>query len=334
MSKSGKATAGAQTGSAPAADSSDDEDAPAAANRRAPRPKQTFSKDRVYEALCGDTVHSVQSHLPSYMSHDVRADWIQWRDNVPQALHEVPAHQRALPLLMPLKHTARVPQPTEHDERQQRELMTYRNPGGQAYSKAERHRDALASKRLRVSEVPVGTTVCLRRHDEDPWTPAGYGTPFYVGHVLEIEEEPTTTSSSDPEVKSLLVHYRVPVYKGKLCDDVSKPLRLACVGLHQWDPSCERRGTCINARPSGATTSRMTVRAPAETVFEAGATLLANEALSKQSKLNLLQTDKSWRSALGLKPEPVHGVGGVGDGDDASVNERKKSKSVGGKRKR
>ena len=305
------------------ADSSDDEPAAAkAADGAARRHKAPFSKDHIFEAVCGDGAQSVASRLSTHFNDDqVRAEWAGWHANAAERLADVPSQRRALPLRMPMKCNAQARPDEPREEREQHNLMTYKNPGGTRYSKDALQRDAKATRRLRASEVPVGCTVGLRRDDGDPWTPAGYGTPFYVGDVLERDLD-----EAEQVVTHVLVHYRMPTFQRQFCNDVTKPLKLACVALHEWDSGCEKRRACTACRPPGAATSRMTVRTTADTLFEVGIDLVQSGALSMQARRNICSTDESWRAALNLRDSrtTVGGDAGVARGAGSSGKKRRR----------
>ena len=290
-------------------DSSDaDDDASKARAKRRRNSKPTFAKQRIYESVMGDSRQSLQARLPShFVDSEVADEWGQWLESVPEHLAEVPAPQRAVRLRMPMKHNAdqsAVVQAPAAARPQQKPLMTYRNPhAGTSYAKDERERDALYAQPLRVSELPLSSTVALRRSTEDPYEPAGYGTPFYIADVLEVELGAAGTSTADPPVAALTVHYRIPSKSSRFCNDVRRPFLLACHAGHPWDAGCETRRTCKRMRPEGADMSKYTPRVEAATIFEAGIELTrAKQALSMSTRKRLAKTDPSWCEALGVDP--------------------------------
>ena len=150
--------------------------------------KPPFDKDAVLNAVLGETVHSVRSHLPSFFADgSVEQAWRHWHKTVPTKLSEVPAGSRCLQdgkCPMPMKYT-QVAETTAASSTMglQVSLMSYVNPGGMAYKKEELQRDSMALKPLRADDVNIGTYVGIRRSDDDATTPPGYGTPFYLGQV-------------------------------------------------------------------------------------------------------------------------------------------------------
>ena len=294
----------------PLPDSSDEEQAANkggkshAAEKRQRREKPPFAKDRCLDALLGDGPNSVRSHLPAHFADgEVEREWREWHRGVAQELSEVPKQERPLPLKMPMKCTATaesVQQPEE--ERVQKELMVYKNPDGKAYSKDDRDRDAIAARPIRASEASIGSTVAIRRSDKDPWTPGGYGTPFYVGDVTSfvVSSAGSSAESSDPTISKLSVHYRMPLFNGAFCNDAKRPWKLACVAMHAWDSHCETRRACKAQRPHGATTSRVMAEVDATTVFEANLSLKATHALSLRSARNIASSDSRLAHAVGI----------------------------------
>mgnify|MGYP007018243642 CR=1 FL=1 len=289
-------------------------DAPEGQQRRK---KPTFDPQRILEAVVGDGATSVASHQPAlFADGQAEADWRAWAASVPQRLSDVPRDARPLPLVMPVKFSARKrdqPQQAAPAPQPQIELMTYRNPGGSSYTKKARDRNATAARmqhRLLASEISEGCAVAVVREGAiDPSDPPGYGTPFYIGDVVKIHLKPvaSTSTSGDSsaapatrEVAKLDLHYRIPMCKSKFCDDVKRPFKLACVGKHEWNHGCEKRKACVQKREQGATTSRHFAQVEAGAVFEANVQLLESGALSAPSKKRLAERDPKWAPLLGV----------------------------------
>ena len=234
---------------------------------------------------------------------------------MPQKLADVPTPSRALPLQMPMKYTGRASASTNAGAGAQKALeqvnfMRYTNPsGGTAYGKDERDRDAVARRmrgRLMADEVEVGSVIAVHRSQEDPTEPGGYGTPFYVAEVLDIQLKPVQGCSSDDddarrEIENLFVHYRMPMFNSSFCDDVQRPFVKACVGQHAWGVGCEKRTRCVVKRPEGSTTSRHAALIDAATVFEINVDLKKNGALSAISRSKLAETNRDWAAQLGVE---------------------------------
>lgn len=80
-------------------------------------------------------------------------------------------------------------------------------------------------------------------HRDEPETGrGGWGTPFYMGDVIDVVLAPGGPSSGKRKIERVTVHYRMPSYRNKFCDDICKPWLRACVGGHAW-----RRGVCDTA---------------------------------------------------------------------------------------
>ena len=294
---------------------SSDEEAPAANPRaRERRVRPLFDKNAIYNAVVGEHPKAVRTHLRSHFADDgVLADWQAWLKDTPEVLSEVAAEAHALPMRMPTKFAARAPAPMEAAPmRVQPELMIYNNPDGTAYGKEQRQRDAIASRPLRRDELTVGKTVAIRRDPADPWEPLGYGTPLYFGDILSVEtaaggseEEP---HSLGPLVKELTVHYRIPLLRGAWCNEIVRPLKLACVHCVQWEPACETRPKCVAKRAPGAVTSKMTAVVSADALYEADLKLVSSGALSMSARRRLAEANSSWRKALGLEVVAAEGA--------------------------
>ena len=101
-------------------------------------------------------------------------------------------------------------------------------------------------------------------------TPPGYGTPFYMGDVVDISLDAAGSSTEAPStpraIVSLRVHYRMPLLRDRFCDEVTRPWKLACIGHHEWSGACTK--SCKRLILDGAASSRMVVTVEANTVFE------------------------------------------------------------------
>ena len=107
------------------ADSSDDE-LPLRAKATKPTGTPRFDKDEILKA-----VGQVRSKMPNHVTQEDMNSWKKWHEETPARLEDVPAAERPLPLRMPMKHNA-VPalEVAVVPVRQQKELISYNNPGG------------------------------------------------------------------------------------------------------------------------------------------------------------------------------------------------------------
>lgn len=170
-------------------------------------------------------------------------------------------------------------------------------------------REALQRKPLMESDVPVGSTVAIRRDLTDPWKPPGYGTHFYLGDVLEVhcavsEAAGGGSSAAERRVAAIDIHYRLPmVGKTEACNDEHKGWLRACCALHPFDAQCERRLKCTSRRQPGKLTSRLGARVDADTIFETKVELTATSLLKAESKRRILQgaapeEQETWRARM------------------------------------
>ena len=148
--------------------------------------------------------------------------------------------------------------------------------------------------------------MAITRDDSDSWGPPGYGTPFYIGDVVAVESlgagaAGASSSVGDAYAGAVTVHYRMPELRGQFCDELARPFHLVCMAMHQWTRACESRRQCVRSRPEGATTSRMTARIEAETIFEANIQLNSSGAISLKSKRALAETNPAWAAGLGVR---------------------------------
>jgi len=275
------------------ADSSGDELAPRA---KASKPKGVarFDKDAILEA-----VQTVRQKMPHQVTAADMESWNKWHEETPAMLDQVAVFERPLPLRMPMKHTA-VPAPEVAvvPTRQQKELITYTNPGGNKLGAEQLHREALHELPLTQADLPIGSSVAIRRRAIDPWIPVGYGTHFYVADVLAVHlcEEASSSSSAGQArlVESMDVQFRLPMIGkgGEASDEEHRGWLPACFALHAYDKGCERRRTCIQCRPSEDTlSSRFSTRVDASTIFETGLKFTrTTSALDAPTKRKILQS--------------------------------------------
>jgi len=159
------------------------------------------------------------------------------------------------------------------------------------------------------SDVPVGSTVAIRRHPSDPWEPPGYGTQFYIGDVVEVhcavcEAAGGSSSAAERRVASIEVHYRLPmVGKTMACNDEHKGWMRACCALHPFVAQCERFTRCTETRPLGKETSRLSARVEADTIFETKVEFTATSMLKAETKRRIMQgaapeEQEKWRARM------------------------------------
>ena len=289
------------------------------------------------------SVRKVQSTMPSLLSDEDVASWTEWLESTPAALEDVHARDRALPIKMPMKCSAARPPAAvaPPPPREQKELISYKNPEGgrgapptlasthprihpprphcpthhgpaptaAAYGDGQLKREALQLKPLTESDVPVGSTVAIRRHPSDPWDPPGYGTHFYIGDVIEVhcavcEAAGGSSSAAERRVASIEVHYRLPmVGTTKACNDEHKGWLPACCALHPFTGQCERRNSCVGSRPLGKDTSRLSARVEADTIFETKVELTSTSMLKAETKRRIMQgaapeEQETWRARM------------------------------------
>ena len=311
----GKVKATAAT--AELADSSDEEhDAKSKAATAAEdkRKKPPFNKDNVLCTVLGREAPSAQpmekrgvmQHMPAFFPDEVKQAWLSWSAATPTTLAEVPEQLRMRVCSMPMRCQPRGAQQPEV-RREQRELITYKNDGGRTMTAKGLLRESDAKKKLVDGDVGLKSIVALRREAGAVSSAGGYGTPFYVGDVTAIElvsDESGGTSHTAREIKCVSVHYRMPLCRGKFCNDVKRPWALACWGMHEWDAMCERRISCKQAAISNgsATAAVMHDADPAE-ILESGLKLTdRTRVIALKSKECLDEHDDTgtWRDMLGL----------------------------------
>ena len=306
-------------------DSSDEEQP-----RKAPRPRDPrrpagaprFDKDRVLA-----TVHEVARKMPSFLTGEEMHEWTEWHQSVPTTLSEVPKQALPLPMQMPVKCNEARPA-AGPASREQKQLMTYRNPGGRGaphrrhlrtarrwshalmfaratseYNTGQRGRDALHSLGLKREDVKLGSTVALCRAAGDPWRPPGYGTAFYLMDVGFVD------TGVDGCVSTLTGVYRLPMDSGLACDNEMKPWLISCCALHPWDGRCEKRPECVKRQAEASTTSKFQVTVDAATIFDTNITFTPSTGvLTAEAKRRLLQSapsDSDWQARLGVSARPT-----------------------------
>ena len=273
--------------------------------------ERRFDKDAVLSAV--ETLHR---KAPELLPADMLAEWQSWHASAPTTCSEVADAKHPLPLRMPMKCS---PSPNEpaplRAAAQQQQLLTYQNPEGQGYTKDARARDALAAISLKEDDVPVGSTVALRRppQDEGVANEPGYDTLFYLADVVSVElSDGPKDHVGSREVASLEVHYRMPFRNGKACDDEHRAWHPICVGHHQWAHMCEARGQCVKLRENYALslrrgTSKYMVVADPLSVFETKIDFTQGGQLSAGSKKRLrtgASTSGMWDERLGIRDAP------------------------------
>ena len=106
------------------ADSSDEEQPSHTRDQRRTAGAQRFDKDKVLAA-----VKVVRQKMPSFLSEEDMSEWREWHEAVPTKLSEVSEAALPLPMGMPLK-CGQAPPAVLPASREQKQLLTYRNPGG------------------------------------------------------------------------------------------------------------------------------------------------------------------------------------------------------------
>ena len=293
-----------------------------AKEKESTQPDYRFDKVEVYK-----TVMSLKDPKRLGAGFYTKADllaWTNWLKDTPATLADVLPEHSQLPLQMPMKCLPAADSQRHFAERTQQEFITYKNPAGRSFSILQREREANARAPLFEEDVDIGDTVALTPTAGTDFDADGSRTPFWLGDVARIDLEGSAVSSSEATsaparraVTGLVVHYRVPLRRKSFCDDVSKPWKLACWGLHDWDTACEGRGVCKRAMlaattdaaqaellPAGAGTSttRMLFYVEAGAVFQTKIKFTGGTgALSAASKRLLAESgpvDGSWEQLL------------------------------------
>lgn len=285
------------------ADSSDDEDEPRAAKEAA-----RFDKDSILGA-----VRQLRVRASSLLPAEDMQEWVDWHAKAPSKLSEVDASERPLPLKMPMKCLPAAPDRVAVSTvREQEQLMVYQNPGGRVYSKAERERDAQQARQLTEDDLPVGSSVALKRHAGDPTEPGGYGTVFYIMDILSVELEddgevkPEGAEPVPRKVTKVTGHYRMPIFRGVGCNNEWRQWKPVCVSFHPYESQCETRRLCVCNRPAGqlhATSKYMAVDIEPSMIIETKVQFTTTGLLSAGAKHRLGQSAPEkggWNTRLGV----------------------------------
>ena len=184
----------------------------------------------------------------------------------------------------------------------QTELITYDNPGGRSFNKEQRQRDQTARSALEEGDVTLGAIVALKRDASVSTSEiGGFGTPFYVGDVREVKLDPAGSSSGKACVSKVTIHYRMPIYRDKFVNIITKPWALACHGQHKWTTGCERRLACKKAaQVAGSNTAAWLHEADAEEIMETALELTTAAVLTKTSKERLAEHG-DWHTELAIE---------------------------------
>ena len=167
-------------------------------------------------------------------------EWDQWASTTPASLDAVEESDWPLPIKMPRKcvqpaqgraHAA------EDPERRQTEIIAYNNVGGRRFTSDARKRKAVETRCLKREDLGIGTTVLIKGEGREGSETPGWGTPFYLGDVMDVE-------LSGDTVTQVTVHYRMPRYKTRFTNDPTHSWKRACHGMHAWDRNCERSKEC------------------------------------------------------------------------------------------
>jgi len=282
-----------------------------AARERAASGKKAFNTADVLVAVLGSSgadgakfSKGVMGHMPSHFPQEVVENWKQWATKTPNSLGEIPMEKRLRVCEMPMKCSAAPTAPVTQEHRMQTELITYDNPGGRSFNKEQRQRDQTARSALEEGDVTLGATVALKRDGDATVSTSeigGFGTPFYVGDVREVKLHPAGSSSGKACVSKVTIHYRMPIYRDKFVNIITKPWALACHGQHKWTTGCERRIACKKAaQEAGSDTAAWLHEADAEEIMETALELTTAAVLTKKSKERLAEHG-DWHSELGIE---------------------------------
>ena len=104
---------------------------------------------------------------PDFFTDDEKKQWDQYLDGVPACAAESADGSNLLPVQMPRKCKPRAAGSAgSATSTGQQEIITYTNAGGRQFQTADRQRQHAASKPLCVADVPVGSTVAIKRDPE------------------------------------------------------------------------------------------------------------------------------------------------------------------------
>ena len=245
---------------------------------------------------------------PEFFTDDEKQQWDQWLDGTPASAEDSPDGRTLFPLQMPAKCLPR----TSHHcawqqcwpivvQYQQEEIITYNNAGGRQFRRADRQRQHGQSKRLLPADLPVKSTVAIRRDTARQPGPPGYNTPFYVGDVVSVD-----TVDASGHVGELEIHFRMPqAGDGLFCDDLNKPWNLACHALHTYHRSCERGIACrAAAAKAGSAACAFTYKCHADEVIETKLAFNPSGTIKAEAKKRLASSapeSGAWNAQLGLR---------------------------------
>ena len=248
---------------------------------------------------------------PDFFSDDEKQQWDEWWDATPASAAESADGISLFPIMMPAKCLPRTAAPgsSAGPSSSQQEIIVYRNAGGRQFGVADRQRQRAQTKHLLPANVPVGSSVAIRRVSASSDTqrgPPGYNTHFYIGEVVSIS--PVDASG---HVRELQVHFRMPQGgDGLFCDDsMTKPWNLACHALHTYHKSCERGKACkAAAKKASSETSRLTYKCHVGEIFETQLAFNQSGTLKAETKKRLVGSAPedqkgAWNEQLGLVPK-------------------------------
>ena len=287
-----------------AASSAADGAAPAASGQREEK-ERGFDAKAVKDFLA--KIQRPDRLGPNFFTDDERQQWQDYFDQQPLTAEAASDAATLLPVQMPRKCLPRTAAAGSSgaDSSTQQEIISYSNAGGRQFQPADRQRQHASSKPLRSADVPVDSTVAIRRTEPASGGTfvGGYQTLFYVGDVLEA------TCGADGVVQKLLIQYRMPQGRDSLfCDDMTKPWNLACLAQHRYDGKCKRGVACKRAALAAGQAeddSRFVYTCDAAEVFETQLSFNDSRTLQAKCKKKLVESAPEgeagvWRKRLGL----------------------------------
>ena len=250
---------------------------------------------------------------PEFLNDDERRQWDEYLDSVPASAEESADGKSLFPVQMPAKCKPRASASGagSSTSRSQQEIITYSNAGGRQFHAGDRQRQHAASKPMRAADVPVGSTVAIRKEASSVGCQPGYGTPFDVGDVVGADID------AHGVVQKLSIHFRMPQgADGLFVDDMKKPWNLACHALHTYHKSCERGIACrAAAQKAGSQVSKFMYTCDAKEVFETKLELNDSKTLKAETKKRLAESapeEGGWNALLGIASNKRKAVGGAG----------------------
>ena len=239
---------------------------------------------------------------PDFFTDDERQQWDDWLDNQPASAAEAVAAAPLLPVQMPPKWQPRASGSSgvgASTSMVQQEIITYTNAGGRQFGRADRQRQHEAAKPLVLADVPVGSTVAIRRDSQSISYPPGHDTPFYVGDVVGA------AAREDGVVETVTIHWRMPQgADGLFCNNLQKPWNLACHAGHNYNRLCDHRVVCREAAAAaGSQDSKFTYTCQVAEVFETKLLFNKSGTIKAESKKRLAQSaepEGAWDARLGL----------------------------------